>query len=435
MVEKFDIADKIQVNTDVTELRYVEENGEWEVDLSYLVAGAGDLSANDRRQRIVTHGKDSIILKQETIRAKIVISCVGILVEPNAWPASIAGRETFQGDVVHTGRWREDIDFHGKDVVVIGSGCSAAQIVPTILNEPYNVKSVTQIMRTPPWIGPAIPEPFGREAYARTAPTIFHYFPLLGYFFRISLFLMVEMIFASAFKRTNVKWRSMFEDDGLKRMRSKAPEKYHAIMTPNYPYGSKRRLFGLAWLESMNKSNYHLTTQVLESVKLTAVTLGPASPAGADSDPDTEMVQSAAPVDVHADIIILANGYNATRWIHPLAVYGRGSKSLQDIWDERGGPQAYMGIALDGFPNFFMIGGPNTASGHWSLILATENMIGYILKIIKPVLREDALFAEVKKQAALDWSNKIQSDLQNTVFQDSKSWYQDENGFNSTMYP
>ncbi len=422
----------IQLNIDVTEMHYDEGKEEWEVSLLHLAEGTGDLSSRDRQQRTKKDGMESIILKRVTLRAKIVISCVGFLVEPNPWPQTIPGKETFQGEVIHSARWRKDVDLQGKDVVVIGSGSSAAQIVPAILKEPYNVNSVTQVMRTPPWVGPSLREPFGKERYARVAPVLFRYLPFLGFLFRISLFLMVEMIWASAFQRRNVKWRAKFEEDSLDRVRSTAPNKFHAMMTPKYPYGSKRRLFDLNWLNSMTNSKYRLTTKILKRVTPFAVTLGLA---GTTQNRRSEEAVPEEEEDVHADIIVLANGYNASRWLQPLKVYGRGKRSLHQTWDERGGPQAYMGTAVDDFPNFFMINGPNTVTGHWSVILATENMIGYILKIITPVLKGDARFAVPKKQAVLEWADNIQKDMKDTVFVDSKSWYQDENGFNSIMYP
>lgn len=116
-------------------------------------------------------------------------------------------------------------------------------------------------------------------------------------------------------------------------------------------------------------------------------------------------------------------------------MHGRGRKSLHDIWDERGGPQAYMGTAVDGFPNFFIAVGPNTATGHSSYILGSENITKYISQIIKPVLRGDALYAEARKDAEIRWTKDIQQQLQKTVFSGCASWHQDANGFNSTMYP
>lgn len=429
--KRFGIESNIHLNTDVTHLHYDEKADEWEVVLSHLVAGAGDLSSKDRQQRVDTHGADSVILEQETLRAKIVISCVGFLVEPNPWPNTIPGRETFRGEVIHSARWRKEVDFQDKDVVVIGSGCSACQIVPAILDEPFHVKSVTQVMRTPPWLGPSIPEPFGKETYARWAPVIFRYAPWFGFLFRVSLFIMVEMIWASAFQRGNVKIRANFEEDSLKRVRSTIPQKYHAMMTPEYPYGSKRRVFDRAWLESMRKPNYHLTTKALKSVGPFAVTLGSSR---ASPNQPIKKIESEKDVEVHADVIVLANGYDASRWIHPLNVYGRGGKSIHKIWNERGGPQAYMSTAVDGFPNFLMVGGPNSVTGHWSIILVTENTVGYIMKIIEPVLKGNARFVEPKKQAVLEWADRIQRELKGTVFVDSKSWYQDKDGFNSMMY-
>lgn len=93
----------------------------------------------------------------------MVVSCVGILVEPNDWPVDIPGRDVFQGHIFHSARWHEDVDFNDKDVVVVGTGCSAAQVVPSLFEEPYKARSVTQLMRTPPWVMPRLEEPLGKE--------------------------------------------------------------------------------------------------------------------------------------------------------------------------------------------------------------------------------------------------------------------------------
>lgn len=134
-------------------------------------------------------------------------------------------------------------------------------------------------------------------------------------------------------------------------------------------------------------------------------------------------------------MIVLANGFEATRFLHPLNVYGRHGLAVHDVWAERGGAQAYMGTAIDGFPNFFMTVGPNTFVGHSSVILGIESTVGYILKLISPVLQGDALSVEPKMEAALRWTADIQRTMQETVFADCKSWYNDDRGWNSTMYP
>jgi cation diffusion facilitator CzcD-associated flavoprotein CzcO len=127
--------------------------------------------------------------------------------------------------------------------VVVGSGCSAAQIVPSLLKEPYHVKSLTQIMRSPPWVMPRLDEPFGKEKYARYAPTVYHYVPFLGYIIRISIYLLVELIWATVFQMKNVKWRKAIEKSTLERTLKIVPKQYHELMTPDYPYTCKRRVF------------------------------------------------------------------------------------------------------------------------------------------------------------------------------------------------
>ena len=142
-------------------------------------------------------------------------------------------------------------------------------------------------------------------------------------------------------------------------------------------------------------------------------------------------------VNVPADVIILANGFDVTTWLHPLKVIGRGGRQLHDVWNERGGPQAYLGAAMDGFPNFFIIFGPNTATGHSSVILATENMVNYSLKFMKPILNGDVRSYEVKKEAEIAYTKDIQEKLKQTVWATGgcQSWYKTDNDWNSTVYP
>lgn len=316
IAERHRLLDKIQLNTDVTEIRYVEEEGEWEVKLSYLLTGMGDLSARERQKRGL------VSFKEETIRAKIVISCVGVLVEPNAWPSSVPGADVFQGDIIHSARWQSDTDLKGKDVIVIGSGCSAAQIIPSLLQT--EVKTVTQVMRTAPWVSPRIDEPFGKEAYARYAPTVFRLFPVLGYTIRCTIFLFTEFLWLTVFQRNNVSLRRMAEKSSLAHMRSKVPKKYQKIMTPTYSYGCKRRIFDNDWLESMSSSKFRLTVHPLKALEARSMTLGPM---------DWEEPESVQPLDdvrFPADVIVLANGFEATRFLHPLNVYGRHGLAIHE---------------------------------------------------------------------------------------------------------
>lgn len=210
---------------------------------------------------------------------------------------------------------------------------------------------------------------------------------MLGYLLRVSLSSIVKVIWLTVFQQRNVRWRAKIEASTLGRMHSIIPEKHQIIVAPNYSYGCKCRVFDSAWLNSKRKSNYKLTTRPLKSLEPNGVVLG-TNPSDADKA-------------VNADVIVLANGFEALIWFHPLTVYGRSGRSLHDVWDERGGPQAYMGTAMDGFPNFFIATGPNTADGHSSLILESENITEYILKIVEPVLKGDALYVKPRKDVEI----------------------------------
>ncbi len=166
------------------------------------------------------------------------------------------------------------------------------------------------------------------------------------------------MIFTG--KQFAVKARKMIEADLVRHMKRVVPEQYHEILTPDYGVGCKRRIFDAFWLDSLNDPKIDLTTQPITSLQPRGVTLGPGR-----TYPDPEDKDSKAPITerhLPADVIILANGFELTTWLSPLKVIGKGGAVLQEVWDERGGPQAYMGNAMDGFPNLFLIFGPNNVS-------------------------------------------------------------------------
>jgi cation diffusion facilitator CzcD-associated flavoprotein CzcO len=132
-----------RLNTDVRECRWLDSEQVWEVTLQHLMTGVGDLSEHDRAQMIKDNGRAAVYISEETIRAKVLVSCVGGLVEPRAWPENVIGKDKFQGEIFHSARWRYDVDLKNKDVIVVGTGCSAAQFVPRLTTE-YGAKSVTQ---------------------------------------------------------------------------------------------------------------------------------------------------------------------------------------------------------------------------------------------------------------------------------------------------
>lgn len=170
--QKYQITDKFELNTDIEQCRWLEDEQIWEVTLRRMVAGMGDLSSKDRQKIVAETGESAVYSETEIVRAKIVISAVGGLVEPKGWPEEIPGIENFKGPVFHSARWDESVDFNNKDVVVVGTGCSSAQLVPRLPNAPWNAKSVTQLMRSPPWVAPAVTAPGGDEWWEKNGPRL-----------------------------------------------------------------------------------------------------------------------------------------------------------------------------------------------------------------------------------------------------------------------
>ncbi|KAF2637969.1 FAD/NAD(P)-binding domain-containing protein [Massarina eburnea CBS 473.64] len=428
---KYKITDKFELNTDVEQCTWLEAEKMWEVRIRRMRAGMGDLSNKDRLKIIEEKGEAAVYTEYETVRAKVVISCVGGIVEPRGWPDEIPGIETFKGKVFHSARWDESVDFADKDVVVVGTGCSSAQLVPRLPHAPYNAKSVTQLMRSPPWVVPSFPPPGGDEWWEKNGPKLMGV-PGLLQALRFSIFAGAEVSFKQLFPQTPYaeKHRKIYEDRQLQRMKKIVPEKYWEILTPNYGVGCKRRIFDKRWYQCLNEEKIELTTQPLSGVTENTVVIGPGQVYPPDSKSDLPAKE------LPCDIIVLANGFDVTRWLHPLRVAGIGGKDIVKTMDERGGPQAYLGQAMDGFPNFFIIIGPNTVTGHSSVVMASENMVMHSINFIKLLLEGDADVVDVKHEAEVAFTSEIQKSLKDTVFMSGgcNSWYFTD-GWNSTVYP
>lgn len=421
--KKSNILDNIQLNTEVSEARWVEQDSEWEVRVTKLVPFTGDLSEFDRQSMIQKHGRSSVYLDTELIRSKILVTCAGELVEPNSWPRDVPGIESFQGDVFHSARWKSDVTLTDKNVVVVGTGCTSAQLVPSLTKAPFAAKSVTQLMRAPPWV---MPRPQTPPAWVKHSSIVLKTVPGLGLFLRYFLFLYAE----STWLNVGMGWfgqkrRQWFQGRLLSHLKKTVPEKYHEILTPQFGVGCRRIIIDGGWLEFLNLSNVELTTRPLVSVGAQSIVLGPQGP----SDGDTETVTKPA------DVIILANGFETSTYLHRIKVQGTNGVFLHDVWNGNGGPGAYLSTAVHGFPNFFMVLGPNSVSGHSSAILASENIAGYALNFIKIVLSEEARTVEVRRDAEQEYTAEVQKRSLDKVWQACRNGYIQEGGWNSSICP
>lgn len=440
--KKFNIIDNIQLNSEVCEAHWLPECSEWEVHVARLVPLAGDLSEAERQSRIEQHGRTSVYLDIEVIRSKILITCAGELVEPNVWPKDVSGLDVFQGDVMHSARWRDEVDLTDKHVVVVGTGCTSAQLVPSIMNikagSPRDArkgpKHVTQLMRTAPWL---MPRPSTPPVWFNRTMTALQLVPGLGFLFRGLLFLYAESTWLNVgMGRLGKGRRDRFQNSLLAHLRKTVPEKYHEMLTPDFGVGCKRIIIDDGWLECLGlQDRVELSTRPLVSVGARTVVLGPLVTNGTTSDDES----STSVITKPADVIILANGFETSTYLHRIKIQNAAGKSLHDVWRAkekgRGGPGAYLSTAVHGFPNFFMVLGPCSVSGHSSAILASENVAGYALNFVRLVLSGEARTVEVKLDAERRYTADVQERSADKVWQTCRGGYISETGWNSSICP
>lgn len=328
----------------------------------------------------------------------------------------VPGVEKFRGPVFHSARWREDVDLKGKKVVLFGNGCTAAQIVPTIVKD---TKHLTQVVRSKHWVYPPID---GR--IPGFAKTILRTVPGLTAIMRSIVYYLAEVDF-KGFRLTKgaARFREKRRRQVERYMRRTAPEKYHDILIPEFEVGCKRRIFDSGYLESLHAENMTLTNEKVVEVL-----------------PEGVRMENGKVVE--ADVLILANGFVTNEYLGGVEIVGRGGETLNQHWESFGGPEAYNCTALSGFPNFFLVlgqfsnnplapdspltqlAGPNTATGHTSAVMVIENGINYALRVLRPVLEGRASIACVKRSAEEAYVNRIQAALQNTVWMTGcNSWY------------
>ncbi|KAL4958676.1 flavin-containing monooxygenase [Aspergillus stella-maris] len=360
--------------------------------------------------RWLLHLRDRATGREYTHECQVLFAATGQLVEPR--PIEIPGTADFDGSIFHSARWDHSVDLEGKNIVVIGNGCTGAQIVPALINNP-KIKSVTQIVRTKHWIFQA-----PNFSYPPILQWIFRYVPLTMKLHRLHIFLIAENDFrlfpmTKAAARLRKKRRRQVE----RYMREASPEKYHDLLIPGFDVGCKRRIFDPGYLGCLHSDKVLLTDA--KAQRITAD--------GLETDKGF----------VPADVIVLATGFQTNKFIPYMDVVGRNAETVSQHWTKKyDGPAAYNCSAMSGFPNFFMLLGPNAATGHTSAMMAAENSINYALRVLKPVLDGNAASVEVKLKAEHDYVYWVQDALSNRVWNAGcVSWYLNDKKWNSMSYP
>ena len=419
--EKYGILDKIQFDTEVSRLKWDEDKGEWNITLRRLVPGTGHLP---------NRAREASCLSEIRVRAKIVISAVGKLIEPKVDLRHLPGVDKFKGAIVHTGRWDDTVNLRGKDVIVIGSGCSAVQVIPELISSRIDAKSVTQVIRSPPWVNPDVLSPSGLKLWERWMPWLLVKIPGLSQLVRVGIFLLLESEYfrylsGSTITRTRLAERRKVLENYI---RSIAPREYHEVLIPDYDVSCKRLIRDSGWLRSLENPRVKVSTLELLRLEEDSVILSPKGQLKANHVDQ---------VKLPADAIVLATGYETDTLLPSISVTGRQGTDLHTLWHDRGGPQGYLGLAVDNFPNFFLLNGPNSSSSHTSVVIGIENAVLYSLKFIKPILNGSVSWWEPKEEACINWTAEVQAASTKGVWVAGgcTSWYVNHSGWNIMIYP
>jgi len=331
-------------------------------------------------------------------RADFVIAATGVLHHPK-YP-DIPGIDDFGGSIFHSARWDHDVELAGARVGVIGTGSTAVQVTSAIADE---VSQYHLFQRTAQWVLP-MPNPL-IEAEDQVR---FEKDPASMRQLRDELSQMFEENFANAVVDAHSAPLKMIQEACLANLDTVADPELRERLRPTYQAGCKRIVVSPDFYEKVQRPNVQVVTELIERIE----------PGG---------VRTADGTLHELDVIVLATGFRVDRFMRPIEIIGRDGLSLDDLWAER--PWAYLSISVPGFPNLFMLNGPNGPVGNMSLIEVAELQFGYILQLVgqvesgrcravSPTLAATERFEEARTEAA-----------RTTVWVTGcRSWYLDDRG-------
>jgi cation diffusion facilitator CzcD-associated flavoprotein CzcO len=341
-----------------------------------------------------------------TIVADVLISGSGGLSEPKN--PDIAGIDGFTGEIFHTARWNHDVDLTGKRVAIIGTGASALQVIPEIAAK---VAHLDVYQRTAPWVMPR-----HDRAYTGLERLGFRFVPGLQKLYRTAIywgretyvpgFVKVPKILTPARAMALGNIRKGISDPALQ-----------AKVTPDFQIGCKRILISNTYYPALAQDNVEVVTDRIAEITPTGV-----------------VTQDGTTRDI--DVLIVATGFYTTD--QPIAhhIKGRDGRTLGDVWAETG-MASYKGTTTAGFPNLFQIVGANTGLGHSSMVFIIESQIAYILSALEQMEAGGIAAVEPKRAVQDAWNVDMQDRMRRTVWSTGgcASWYLDEHGRNTTLWP
>ncbi|MNF40381.1 4-hydroxyacetophenone monooxygenase [compost metagenome] len=378
VVDYYQLRDRVELQADVDRVQWDETARQWQV-----------------------HTRD-----KGTFGAQFLINASGPLSQPVIPP--FEGLQRFAGKSFHSNAWDHAYDYRHKRVAIVGSGASAAQIIPTLAPD---VEHLHVFQRTPHWVLPRADRSFGR--FQRW---------LLG--FKPAYKLLRWMIYwqfetrVIAFKYSRTALR-LVQQQALKHLKRQVPDAgLRRQLTPDYTIGCKRVILSSTLYPALCRPN---------------VTLHGREQGIGALDERGILTQDGQHIDL--DLIVWSTGYDATDGVISYPVQGRHGTSLSAFWAQY--PRAYLGTSLPDFPNLFIVTGPNTGIGHTSALFIIESQMNYILDCIRTLKDQGLRSIEVRKEAENAYTQMIHREMQRTVWQSGgcHSWYQSKSGHVIAMFP
>jgi len=347
---------------------------------------------------------DLALGKGDTIHASAVVSAVGQLNRPSL--PDIVGRGDFAGPSWHSARWDHGADLTGKRVAVVGTGASAIQFVPEVAK---TAAHVDVYQRTPPYVLPKTDRPYGdaeQDFYDR--------FPVVRKADRLRIFLYGELLTSGFVLSPRLLagpmqlWRrqlsSQIADPGLR-----------AKCVPGYVMGCKRVLFSNDWYPALARPNVDLVTDPIQRIVADGVVTRDGTAR-------------------RADAIVYGTGFKTLDFLAPMEATGLRGRRLDETWHE--GAEAYLGISVAGFPNFFMLYGPNTNLGGNSILYMLEGQIRYVATALRALESEGLGWIDVRPEVQQAFNTWVTASSRTSVWESGcHSWYTTASGRNTNNWP
>lgn len=334
----------------------------------------------------------------------VVVSAVGLFTRPVL--PDLVEQEPFTGTLMHTARWDHSVDLQGARVAVLGTGSTAAQLVPEVAKVAEKVYSV---QRSPTWI---LPKP--DRAYTEREKWLFAHIPFAKKVYRTRLWLRSESNI-SVIENGSDKTQE-FKTVALKVLDATvADEELRRRLTPDHPFGCKRLVFATDYLQALTQPHVEVVSSPARYLRSRSLVTDDGS-------------------ELDVDVVLCATGYAAADYLGQIDVVGEGGVTLRETWSD--GAYAYLGMAVPRFPNFFMLYGPNTNVGSNSVIFMLEAQARYIVRALKYMRRKRKPYVSVRTTTMTDFIAKIDEWMEGTVWLTRCSnYFRAANGRVVTQWP